>query len=339
MMLASSRGAKPPIARRQAGGIDVTEERPESHLLAERREKLKRLREAGIEPFPHAFEGRTEIAEIRAAHEGLAAGDDTDDRRRVAGRIAARRGHGKAAFIDLVDRSGQDPAPRPGGPARRRVVRAPGRARPRRHHRRRGHRLRHQARRALASAGRLDAARQEPAPAAGQVPRARGRGAPLPTPRARPDRQPGSPGAVREASASGRRDPRVARRARLPRGRDPGPAAALRRRAGAPVHHPPQRARPRPLPADRHRALPEALRRSGASSGSTSSARTFATRASRRSTTPSSRCSSGTRPTPTTPTPPSGSSSWSLTPPSGSWARPGSSATGRRSTWRRPGAG
>jgi lysyl-tRNA synthetase class 2 len=79
---------------------------PESQLLAERREKLERLRQAGIDPFPHAFEGRTEIAEIRDAHEGLAAGAETEDRRRVAGRIVARRGHGKAAFIDLVDRSG-----------------------------------------------------------------------------------------------------------------------------------------------------------------------------------------------------------------------------------------
>ena len=51
----------------------------------------------------------------------------------------------------------------------------------------------------------------------------------------------------------------VPRRRRLRRGRDPGAAAAVRRRRGAPVHHPPQRARPRPLPADRHRAVPEAL--------------------------------------------------------------------------------
>ena len=84
-----------------------TEERPESHLLAERREKLERLRKAGVEPFPHTYEGRAEIAEIRTAHQGLAAGSETEDRFRVAGRIAARRGHGKAAFVDLVDRSGR----------------------------------------------------------------------------------------------------------------------------------------------------------------------------------------------------------------------------------------
>jgi lysyl-tRNA synthetase, class II len=77
------------------------------HLLAERREKLDRLREAGVDPFPHEFAGRAEIAAVRAAHEGLSPGTETEDRYRVAGRIAARRGHGKAAFVDLVDRSGR----------------------------------------------------------------------------------------------------------------------------------------------------------------------------------------------------------------------------------------
>jgi lysyl-tRNA synthetase, class II len=79
----------------------------ESQLLAERRAKLERLREAGLEPFPHSYPGRTEIAEVRAAHEGLEAGKETGDSYRVAGRIAARRGQGKAAFIDLRDGSGQ----------------------------------------------------------------------------------------------------------------------------------------------------------------------------------------------------------------------------------------
>src|SRR5215211_5018980 len=82
-------------------------ERPESHVIAERREKLARLRESGIEPFPHSFAGRTEIVAVRAAHEGLAAGEETADRYRVAGRVVARRGHGKAAFLDLVDGSGR----------------------------------------------------------------------------------------------------------------------------------------------------------------------------------------------------------------------------------------
>jgi len=83
------------------------EEQQLSDVLRDRRQKLERLREAGIDPFPHEFAEREEIAEVRAAHEGLAAGIETDSRHRVAGRIVARRGHGKAAFLDLRDGSGQ----------------------------------------------------------------------------------------------------------------------------------------------------------------------------------------------------------------------------------------
>jgi len=76
-------------------------------ILTERREKLERLREAGVEPFPHSFERREEIATVLTQHEGLEAGAETDSVHRVAGRIIARRGHGKAAFIDLRDATGQ----------------------------------------------------------------------------------------------------------------------------------------------------------------------------------------------------------------------------------------
>ena len=76
-------------------------------LLAERRAKLDRLRSAGIEPFPHNFPDREEIAKVLGAHEGLEPGTETDSVHRVAGRITGRRGHGKAAFVDLRDASGQ----------------------------------------------------------------------------------------------------------------------------------------------------------------------------------------------------------------------------------------
>jgi lysyl-tRNA synthetase class 2 len=86
----------------------VTEpERHESDLIAERREKMERLREAGVEPFPHSYPDRVEIATVREAHQGLGAGEETDSRYRVAGRLVARRGHGGAAFLDLVDSSGR----------------------------------------------------------------------------------------------------------------------------------------------------------------------------------------------------------------------------------------
>ena len=92
----------------EAGPPDPSAREPEaSGVLAERREKLARLRAAGVEPFPHSYPGRVEIAEVRAAHDGLEAGEETESAYRLAGRIAARRGHGKTAFLDLVDRSGR----------------------------------------------------------------------------------------------------------------------------------------------------------------------------------------------------------------------------------------
>jgi lysyl-tRNA synthetase class 2 len=78
-----------------------------SDVLRDRRDKLERIREAGVDPFPHSFDEREDIAEVRAAHEGLAPGIETESAHRVAGRIVARRGHGKAAFLDIRDGSGQ----------------------------------------------------------------------------------------------------------------------------------------------------------------------------------------------------------------------------------------
>jgi lysyl-tRNA synthetase class 2 len=84
----------------------VSDEQP-SELLATRRRKLEALREEGIEPFPHAYPGVRSVAEVKAPHEALPDGEETDDRVRIAGRLAARRGQGKAAFLDVVDRSGR----------------------------------------------------------------------------------------------------------------------------------------------------------------------------------------------------------------------------------------
>ncbi|MGB7587279.1 MAG: lysine--tRNA ligase [Solirubrobacterales bacterium] len=93
--------ASQPDSREGAGAEGGTD------VLQDRRQKLERIREAGLDPFPHEFADREDIAEVRAAHEGLLAGIETESRHRVAGRIVARRGHGKAAFLDLRDGSGQ----------------------------------------------------------------------------------------------------------------------------------------------------------------------------------------------------------------------------------------
>ncbi|MGI8726383.1 MAG: lysine--tRNA ligase, partial [Solirubrobacterales bacterium] len=90
----------------QEGEEGAAPDSGEAQILADRRAKLEGLRADGIEPFPHSFPGRNLIAEVRSAHEGLADGEETDDAYRLAGRITARRGMGKAAFLDLADGSG-----------------------------------------------------------------------------------------------------------------------------------------------------------------------------------------------------------------------------------------
>ncbi len=76
-------------------------------LIAERRAKAQRLRDADPEAFPYSFAGVESIAAIRAEYERLESGEETEDVHRVAGRLAARRGAGGAAFLDLVARSGK----------------------------------------------------------------------------------------------------------------------------------------------------------------------------------------------------------------------------------------
>jgi lysyl-tRNA synthetase class 2 len=76
-------------------------------LVEQRRRKLAALRDEGVEPFPHAYPGVRPIDAVKAPFDELPAGDESDTRARVAGRLAARRGQGKAAFLDLVDRSGR----------------------------------------------------------------------------------------------------------------------------------------------------------------------------------------------------------------------------------------
>ncbi len=77
-------------------------------LIAERRAKGQHLRDADVPgDFPYAFPDAEPIGDILAAYEHLAPGEETEDRHRVAGRIAARREGGKTSFLDLVDRTGK----------------------------------------------------------------------------------------------------------------------------------------------------------------------------------------------------------------------------------------
>ncbi len=78
-----------------------------AELIEERRAKRERLARSDPSAFPHAFPGTEPIEQVLSGYGQLADGEETDERRRVAGRIAARRGAGRNAFLDLVDRSGK----------------------------------------------------------------------------------------------------------------------------------------------------------------------------------------------------------------------------------------
>jgi len=74
----------------------------------QRRAKLERLRAEGVNPYPHAFPGRTHVEEIAREHDPAALGEGEHEQftYRVMGRITGKRGHGKTAFLDVRDITG-----------------------------------------------------------------------------------------------------------------------------------------------------------------------------------------------------------------------------------------
>jgi lysyl-tRNA synthetase class 2 len=58
-------------------------------------------------PLAKRFPDRDEIAAVRREAERLEPGREVSERRRLAGRVMGRRGHGKLVFLDLVDLSGR----------------------------------------------------------------------------------------------------------------------------------------------------------------------------------------------------------------------------------------
>src|SRR5437588_5959768 len=77
----------------------------EDPLRSVRIGKRDSLEALGIDPYPYSFERTHEAGQLERRYTGLAAGAETEDRVRVAGRIRAMRNSGM--FIDLHDASGK----------------------------------------------------------------------------------------------------------------------------------------------------------------------------------------------------------------------------------------
>ncbi len=76
-------------------------------LTLQRRRKVNKMWEEGINPYPNDFTPRQTSADLIAAYGELTEIPENAETFVVAGRIMARRSFGKAAFIQLQDRKGR----------------------------------------------------------------------------------------------------------------------------------------------------------------------------------------------------------------------------------------
>ena len=76
-----------------------------NEMMRVRREKMEAFRAMGVAPFGHRFEVTDYAAEIRAQYDHLDE-DEEGGEVCIAGRLMAIRGHGKASFSTLNDRTG-----------------------------------------------------------------------------------------------------------------------------------------------------------------------------------------------------------------------------------------
>jgi lysyl-tRNA synthetase, class II len=79
----------------------------EQQIRQDRLAKLGAARSRGVDPYPTGFPRRVPVEVLRERFGELEPGTDSGQRLRVAGRVMARRGHGKAQFLDLVDAGGR----------------------------------------------------------------------------------------------------------------------------------------------------------------------------------------------------------------------------------------
>jgi len=86
--------------------IADAEVRFQAGIRAARLEKLRALRERGVEPYPARFDRDSTAGAVRQAHPELAPGTVTADVVRLAGRLMAQRRHGGLIFGELRDETG-----------------------------------------------------------------------------------------------------------------------------------------------------------------------------------------------------------------------------------------
>ena len=76
-----------------------------NEMMKVRREKMEEFRAMGVPPFGHRYDV-TDYAEPIKEKYAYLEGDEEGGEVRIAGRLMAIRGHGKASFCTLNDRTG-----------------------------------------------------------------------------------------------------------------------------------------------------------------------------------------------------------------------------------------
>ncbi|MFW6014038.1 MAG: lysine--tRNA ligase [Nanoarchaeota archaeon] len=75
----------------------------ENVLIKERKKKLEKIRELGIDPYPYKYDATNSTSEINEKYSSIEIGEETKDKVSVAGRIISFRSMGKAAFLHIQD--------------------------------------------------------------------------------------------------------------------------------------------------------------------------------------------------------------------------------------------
>ena len=90
-----------------AADDDLEEGEARASIRSQRLRRVLEQRAAGREPYPHRFDTDRTIGELRSAFGELEAGEETDTRIRVAGRVMLKREQGRLTFAQLRDRTGE----------------------------------------------------------------------------------------------------------------------------------------------------------------------------------------------------------------------------------------
>ncbi|MFH0969893.1 MAG: lysine--tRNA ligase [Candidatus Diapherotrites archaeon] len=70
-------------------------------------QKLKTLKEKGINPYPYQYSRTHTASEIKRKFNGLQNGEESNEQAKICGKIMSIRGFGKLAFLDMWDDTGK----------------------------------------------------------------------------------------------------------------------------------------------------------------------------------------------------------------------------------------